>query len=155
MVSTLRKKKHKGDSFSEKAFWLILGVVFFGFSLFIYTDSENNINNTVNREPKNAEKQELKTITAREIYEEYDENEIAADSKYEGDIISLTGTITDISKDIRGYPYLIINSSVQCVFQEGDESKLKWFSKGGKVTVKGRVKGLSIMGQVLLTQCER
>ncbi|AFZ42288.1 hypothetical protein PCC7418_0032 [Halothece sp. PCC 7418] len=154
------KENYKGDSFSEYAIWLIFGLVFslvsWGFTLFL-PDSENNVNNTVERRTTETSEPEPEpeVITAREIYEEYDENEIAADSKYEGDIISLTGTITDISKDIRGYPYLIINSSVQCVFQQGDESKLEWLSKGEKVTVKGRVKGLSIVGQVLLTQCEK
>ena len=40
------------------------------------------------------------TVSARKLYKEYNANEIAADEKYKGQIIQVSGIIRDIGNDI-------------------------------------------------------
>ena len=88
-------------------------------------------------------------ISAKKLSFEYQENEVAADEKFNGKIILVTGIIEDIGKDIMDSIYVLLSdgeefsmSGVQCFFsdsQKGDAAKLK---KGDKVTIKGKCDGL-------------
>lgn len=95
-------------------------------------------------------------ISANELYGEYDRNEVAADSKYEGRVIAVTGAIQDIGKDVLDDVYIVIGGAgfldgVQCTFIESQASKVGSLSKGQSVTVKGVVGGK--LGNVLVNQC--
>ncbi len=77
-------------------------------------------------------------LTAREFYEEYSENEVAADQKYRGKIVILTGTIRDIGKDLWDNAYVALyassnqfdSSGVRCYFFESEEPKIAKLTKG-------------------------
>ena len=47
-------------------------------------------------------------ISASRLYKEYDANEIAADQKYKGKIIEVTGVIRDIGNDIMNNAYVTL-----------------------------------------------
>ena len=93
------------------------------------------------------------TLSANDLYGAYDKNEVAADSKYKGKVVVITGTIQDIGKDIMDQAYIVVGGEgfldgVQCTFSEGEQGTVAGLSKGQRVTVKGLVTGK--MGNVQL-----
>jgi hypothetical protein len=46
------------------------------------------------------------SITSRQLYKEYEDNQILADTKYKGKTVKVSGEIRDIGKSILGKPYL-------------------------------------------------
>jgi hypothetical protein len=96
------------------------------------------------------------TLSAHQLYSDYNSNEVAADSKYKGEVVIVTGTIQDIGKDIMDNAYIVIGGGgfldgVQCTFTSGQQSSVASLSKGQKVKVKGEVSGK--MGNVLVNKC--
>ncbi len=93
------------------------------------------------------------TLPANQLYSEYDANEVAADTKYKGKVVIVTGTIQDIGKDILDDAYIVIGGrgfldGVQCMFTKGEQSSVAQLSKGQQVRVKGEVAGK--LGNVLV-----
>ncbi len=96
------------------------------------------------------------TLSANQLYNEYDSNEVAADSRYKGKVVVVTGTVQDIGKDIMDDAYIVIGGDgfldgVQCTFTKGSQSSVARLSKGQQVRVKGEVAGK--MGHVLVKKC--
>lgn len=97
------------------------------------------------------------TMAANKLYREYDANEVAADSKYKGKIVIVSGTIQDIGKDVMDNAFIVIGGEsgfdgVQCTFAEEETASVARLSKGQQVTVKGEVTGK--MGNVLLESAQ-
>lgn len=95
------------------------------------------------------------TVSANQLYSEYNSNEVAADAKYKGKVVIVSGTIQDIGKDIMDDAYIVIGGQgfldgVQCTFTKGEQSSVARLSKGQQVTVKGVVAGK--MGNVLVNK---
>ena len=92
------------------------------------------------------------TLTATALYKAYETNEVAADNKYKGEIVLVSGTIKNIGKDILDKPYITLDGSgflgVQCFFEKGKESVLASLSKGQRIKVKGVVSGKFINVQI-------
>ena len=91
------------------------------------------------------------TISASKLYKEYNENEIAADEKYKGKIIEVTGVIRDIGNDIMDNAYITLVGNeyfgdIQCYFNE--KSVVAKLSKGERITVIGSCSGLMINVQI-------
>ena len=96
-------------------------------------------------------------LSANTLFKEYDKNNVAADAKYEGKIVEVSGTIQSIGKDIMDTAYLVIGGSgfldgVQCMLPRGQEGLVARVSKGQYVTLKGKVSG-QIMGNVIVNNC--
>ena len=96
------------------------------------------------------------TLSANQLYNEYNSNEVAADAKYKGKVVIVTGAIQDIGKDIMDDAYIVIGGGgfldgVQCTFTKGEQSSVARLSKGQQVRVKGEVAGK--MGNVLISKC--
>ncbi|MFH1800960.1 MAG: hypothetical protein ABH891_08990 [Candidatus Omnitrophota bacterium] len=94
-------------------------------------------------------------LSANQLVSEYKANEVAADEKYKGHVVTVSGIIGDIRKDSNGRTYVILDihdqgflTGVQCTFAEGTEPPAKRLSKGLIVTIKGEVTGK--LGYVLL-----
>ena len=90
-------------------------------------------------------------ITASKLYKEYNANEIAADEKYKGKIIEVTGVIRDIGNDIMDNAYITLVGDeyfgdIQCYFNE--KSVVAKLSKGKRITVIGSCSGLMINVQI-------
>jgi len=95
-------------------------------------------------------------ITADALFSEFKENEVAADAKYEGKIIVVSGVIQDIGKDVMDQAYIVLGGGgfldgVQCTFTESQNASIGNLTKGQSVSVKGEVSGK--MGNVLITKC--
>ena len=62
-------------------------------------------------------------VSAKKLYKDYNANEIAADEKYKGKIIEVTGVIRDIGNDIMDNAYVTLVGDqyfgdIQCYFSE-------------------------------------
>lgn len=97
----------------------------------------------VNRSP-------VYTISAPDLYAEFNANEIRAEQKYKNAIIQLSGVILDIGTIVwDGYPFMILDGDtgvygggVRVVFPVNDKDKLAALDKGQYITVLGRCGGL-------------
>jgi type II secretory pathway pseudopilin PulG len=94
-------------------------------------------------------------LSANQLFREYDQNEVAADAKYKGKVVVVTGTIQNIGKDIMDEAYIVIGGAgfldgVQCTFTKGEQSSVARLSKGQQVRVKGEVAGR--FGHVLINK---
>ncbi len=95
-------------------------------------------------------------LTPEQLYSEFDNNKVAAEAKYNDKIVTITGPIHDIGKDVMDTAYIVIGGNgldgVQCMFPEGQEATISKLSKGQVVTAKGKVSGQPL-GNVLVFDC--
>lgn len=85
---------------------------------------------------------QIDNIDISQIFTDYEENEISADNKYKNKLISVSGTVTEISKDTFDRPYVALGISGQsygdelrCFFGIGYEDIILNIKKGDSVTV--------------------
>jgi hypothetical protein len=97
-------------------------------------------------------------VTAEDLIAAYDDNEVAADKKYKGKWVKVTGIVGEIKKDILNDVYVTIGTGkqfefpvVQCFVAKGMTDDAADLKKGQKITAKGRVDGL--MMNVLVREC--
>ena len=89
-------------------------------------------------------KESLPTITSKALMKEYRDDQAAADAKYKGKTMLVTGRVDVIGK-VFGTPYLLLRdngneSGFQCYFdhQKEDPTKVK---VGDQVTLRARIRG--------------
>jgi hypothetical protein len=98
------------------------------------------------------------SLTVKQVFDAYTENEVRANSDYKGNIIAVTGTIYDISSTSNGGAKINLRyddswNNVSCVFSNSDDvKKIATMSKGDTITVKGRCDGKSLW-EVFLKDC--
>jgi hypothetical protein len=97
------------------------------------------------------------TLSAENLYAEYKANEVAADMRYKGHVVVVSGRIDSIGKDIMDQAYVVIGGEgyldgVQCTFTGSENLSVAQLSKGQLVTVKGEVSGK--MGNVQVNNCK-
>ena len=91
---------------------------------------------------------------------EFDNNAVAADEKYQNQIIQITGYIQNIDEDILGQKYVtvwaekdaITLKSTQCYFDDDAVDQITSLNKGDMVTIIGKYKGNQI--GVILEKCQ-
>ena len=97
-------------------------------------------------------------VSASDLLEDYEANEVAADQRYKDRQLIVTGKIDTIGKDILDSMYVTLESgkefgitSVQCMFDDSNAASLAQLRKGATVTVSGTCNGK--LGNVLLRDC--
>jgi len=129
---------------------IVLGLLFGG------GDDKPNTQ-TTNNEPETQEVQVV-DVDTESFVAEFDKNQLAAETKYEDTYIRATGYVGNISEDILGSYYIILNptseehyfgTSIQCYFE--DKEALTAIENGQEVTVVGRVDSQSM--NVLVKDC--
>lgn len=96
-------------------------------------------------------------ITAQELFDAYQEDKDAADEKYKGQVITVSGTIDRVKTGPSGDPYVTMKTSsvvlrVQFLFKKSDERAVFELKEGQQATIRGTVYGR--IGNVLLRDCE-
>ena len=82
-------------------------------------------------------------ITAAQLYKEYTKNAAAADKKYLGRELSVSGAVQEIGKETSGTPFLLLaagdnlTSGVYCTFPGNYDTILAKLTTGQKVTITG------------------
>lgn len=100
------------------------------------------------REELEAEQQPpALTITADRLMREYEANEVAADRRYKGKVIVVTGVIDSIGTDVLDTLYVVLQaeseglSRVQCYFGDSHATELSQLREGVRIDIKGRCGG--------------
>lgn len=94
-------------------------------------------------------------ITARELFKAYDANEVAADSKFKGKPIEITGVVESISSDIANEPVVQLSGGemFQMVHANGlDTATAAGLSKGQEITLACTGAG-EVIGMPSLSDC--
>lgn len=110
------------------------------------------------KEEASAPAKEAIKVTATKLADDYKANEVAADAKYKGNLVEVSGIIGTIGKDIIDTPYVTLTIgqydilSVQCMFGKNDQTALANLSKGQSITLQGEVSGK--LGNVLVRGCK-
>ncbi|MBT5015923.1 hypothetical protein HN748_02700 [Candidatus Peregrinibacteria bacterium] len=102
------------------------------------------------------QQEEAIVISARDLYDEYDANEILADELYDGKILEVSGTVSSIGKDILDDMYVALKTnnvigSVQCMLEDSELTKATSLVEGQSITVRGKNTGKLM--NVLLRGC--
>lgn len=96
-------------------------------------------------------------ITPEKLYSDYEVNEVAADEKYKGRTVALTGRISNIGKDVLDKPYISFEidylKSVICNFSDDDIKRIASLEKGQTIIVTGYCRGLTLTN-VLMADCK-
>lgn len=164
----LKKAKNKKPVYKKWWFWLIV----FIFAVNIFgggDDSPSGSTNSTTRATTQATTQTATKATEPEetvieispedLQQAYSENEVAADEKYDGKMLKITGTIDSIGKDIVDKVYVTLETGeyweeIQCYFSSKAQIEAVANLKSGDViTIIGRCDGLSI-GNVIVKNCE-
>ncbi len=116
--------------------------------------SEEDRQVVVHRYYKISKKQQPYQISAYQLYADYQENDIAADYKYKGKKLAVTGVIEDIGTNILDDIYITLETgkafrNIKCHINKKVAARLR---RGQQVTVIGRCDGLSF--NVILEKCE-
>lgn len=102
---------------------------------------------SVNAESAAPAAETVLTVPAATLVTDYDANEVAADAKYKGKTLQVSGTIDTIGKDMLDSIYVSIDGGhplrhVQAFFDASDAPRIAALKKGGTITVQGRCDGL-------------
>jgi len=91
---------------------------------------------------------QINTISAQDILDDYESNQIRADKKYFNKKIQVEGTVYKISKSPTDYTIIEIQGesrsyrTVQCSLMKTEEKKALEFSKGDHIVISGKCCGL-------------
>ncbi len=141
----------------HKKWWVWVLIVIAVFGIIGSLDDSNstgtqNVREEVKEEPAIS-------VTAFQMAKEYKQNEVAAEAKYKGKLVEISGTVDTIGMDITDTPYIsfttenqyeIINR-IQCMFSDKDTAMLSAISKGQKITLQGEVSGA--LGNIIVRDC--
>jgi len=80
-------------------------------------------------------------VNARDVAKDYKDNEVAADARYLGNTVRISGRIDKIERDNLGRSYVefktgIVNNVVRCYFGADNEYLLEQFSRGDMIWVQ-------------------
>ena len=99
------------------------------------------------------------TVQSHILYDEYRQNEIAADEQYREKVLEVEGVIESIEENFTGsiYVTLLVGGrfelgKVQCFFADRHMTQVAQLTKCQYVTIRGRCKGRAL--NVLLRNCE-
>ena len=88
-------------------------------------------------------------VNYKALADEFENNSLAAESKYEGKLIYVEGPVNSIDKDILDNPYVSISGQydfamVQCFLTSDEVSGASSLSKGQRIVVAGVVGGTTL-----------
>jgi hypothetical protein len=93
-------------------------------------------------------------VSATKMYIDYQLNALAADAKYKGKIINVTGIVVKISTDLFGNPYVYLAAGqgwqygydvADCSFNISQKSSLSQLTIGKNVTIQGNCQGFPLL----------
>jgi len=94
-------------------------------------------------------------ISADDLLQEFNNNEIAANRSFKDQIVTVSGVIDKIDSGLFGSPYLTLRTkglfSVQCFFEKNDMDALAQLRSGQSVTITGVCQGKFM--NILIKSC--
>lgn len=108
-------------------------------------------------QPSNTQAAKPISISAKELTRAYDENELAADQKYKGKLLSVSGTVSSIAEtlgnvtvQLEGHEFM---QSVMCSFEEEQKANVARLKKGQPIKLLGTGDGKTLGLYVGLEEC--
>lgn len=159
-----KKKKSKGLTITivVLAFIFLYGILY-GLSSAINGESDTAVSGASSASSSQESEPEIKYIevTANDLWNAFDDNEVAAEEKYNGKPVKITGVISEInSAGTLTSANILLKADgaflgcVQCSFNSSENAKaLANLQKGQSVTITGTCGKLSITN-VMVTGCE-
>lgn len=101
---------------------------------------------------------DIKPVSASQVWQLYNANEITADKVFKCDMpIPVTGIVASVGKDILDDPYIIFKTDdflgmVQCMFWKEDAEELINIYPGQKITLVGKCTG-KMLTEVIFRDC--
>lgn len=132
-----------------------LSILAVGFALLIAFGSSDN-DDSVSSDFDMTAAEPAHQVRANRLYAEFEDNGLAAEQKYKGQIIDVTGKVENIDRDILDDIYVTLEGdeyfgSIQCYFGEQQLNDATSLKSGATVTIKGRCTGK--IGNVILKDC--
>lgn len=97
-------------------------------------------------------------VTVEQLIADYQANAVAADDKYQGQTLQLTGMVDSVDKDMLDNPFVKLSSAdrnemlrIRCTFPQEHEERLLQLTAGQQVTVRGSYDGYLV--NILLKDC--
>ena len=152
------QKKRRKSIFKRWWFWVIIGFVVTALAVALGSGDTSDPSSTPNPNAKPSSTVDPIKVSASELRNIYDENEVAADKKYTDQLVAVTGSVDSIGTDITGTVYITLDTgstlkSVQCYFKSDKEiDKVAELSEGYQVTIVGKCTGLTLTN-VLVKDC--
>lgn len=86
---------------------------------------------------------------------DYQNNEVAAESKYKDNVYTLCGTIEDIGLDVLDNPYIVVEADlhVVCYFDKSEAEKIAEMNLGDTIIFQGTCDGAGVVLDVTFTDC--
>ena len=109
-------------------------------------------------QPATPSTPQYRAVDINTLITDYDNNQLAANDKYAGRLIKITGIIDNVSIDILGNPYITIKPSndqyymgttIQCFTTETEAKKV---TNDAQATLGGKTDEMS-MGIIVLKDC--
>lgn len=106
--------------------------------------------------PRQTESTSTDEISAEDLFSEYQKDRAAAEEKYKGKVLRVSGVIDKVSTGPSGNSYVLLKTGssilrVQCIF-DGTPQSASRLQKDERATFKGKVVGK--IGNVVLSGCE-
>ena len=76
-------------------------------------------------------------VSAAQLTAEYESNESAADEKYHGKVLLVTGVISKIYRGFLYTPYVELEAGVRCNFSDTEDPVMLTLTEGQTVSMKG------------------
>lgn len=102
---------------------------------------------------------QIPRMTAVALFNQYKENEVAADEKFKGKTMDVEGTVEKISKDFTDEMYVVVKAgemltSINGYFDDSHKSALASLKPGQRVILRGRVDGFIMNMNVVVKGCQ-
>ena len=97
-------------------------------------------------------------VQARVMTKDYDENELAADGKYKGKTIAVSGKVENIAETMGNVTVSLAGhdmvKSVMCSFEESEKTNVAKLKKGQQATLVGTGDGMTMGLYAGLQKCK-
>ena len=140
--------------------WIVIGIIAVIFLFVVLAAKGGRLNSDYfSLIAVNTATEDYIEVSWETLLEEYEANQIAADEKYKGKNLKVTGDISDFERDfISDKPCIVFGehlARVIAVFDKGDEEKVGALSKGDNVTIIGKCEGATYVSEcVYLRSCQ-
>lgn len=128
------------------------------------SDSNSATKPTATAAPKSETKTDAKpdtkpiTIQAKNLTKEYDDNELAADGKYKGKVVEVSGKVSNIAETMGNVTVQLeghnIAKTVMCSFAESEKESVAKLKKGQNATLIGTGDGMTLGLYAGLKDCK-
>ena len=122
------------------------------------TSPQTQNSGSVTSGPVSVESPTPIAVTARQLNEDYERNEVAADAKYVGNYVMVTGVIYSVTEAVGKYDVkletddFISVTNIVCKVDKDEEATILALAAGDTVTVLGKVGGKSVF-DINLREC--